>query len=67
MPLIRMMDRMNLYPELLTRASPVLEPTVNPENETAPAEAPLVNKISIPQSEVGAVIVMAELIVAYWN
>lgn len=60
---MRRIEIRNLFVFVVVKASPVLAPTVNPENVIAPALAPLVIKISIPQSLDGAANVCAPLFV----
>ncbi len=55
------MEMMNLWALVVSKESPVLEPTVKPEKVMDPAAVPLVNKISIAQSEDGAAKVKAPL------
>ena len=61
MPLIRRTDKINLWPEVVSLVSPVLDPTVKPENVIVPAAVPFVIRISHPPSAAGAVMVIAEL------
>jgi hypothetical protein len=55
----------NLLVLVVVKASPVFEPTVNPENVIAPALAPSVTRMSIALSTDGAARVNAPLLVRY--
>lgn len=61
--LMRRIETMNLFVLVVVNASPVLLPTVNPENVIAPALAPFVTSTSIAQSDDGAASVCAPLFV----
>ena len=61
--LIRRMLIRNLCVLVVVRGSPVLLFTVKPENVTTPADAPLVKRMSIAQSDEGAARVCAPLLV----
>lgn len=65
MALIRTIEIRNLFPLVVVRASPT-EPTVNPEKVTVPADTPLVKRMFTEQSDAGAVIVNAALLLPYW-
>lgn len=60
---MRRIDKTYLLVFVVAYALPVFDPTVKPENVIAPADAPLVTRISIAQSEAGAASVCAPLLV----
>ena len=56
---------MYFAPELVVRESPVLLPTANPENVTAPGVAPFVSSSTMDPSLLGAATDIAPLFVTY--
>jgi len=62
---MRRTESKNLLVFVVVKAEPVFDPTVNPVNVIAPADAPLVMRISTAQSDAGLVIVNAPLLVTY--
>ena len=60
---MRRTEMINLFVLVVVSALPVAAPTVNPEKVMAPAEPPLVTRISIAQSDDGAARVCAPLLV----